>query len=140
MIIRMDSPDAIAKIKKAMADQTKGVSRAVLRVAERGKRIIQKRIQTGKSYTGADFAPYSEAYAKERKKRGRQVSRVDLNDTGRMLAAMQTRKAGTRAAQIFFVGGQENKKAYFNNKLRPFFGFSGTETNKLTDTFLKGFR
>ena len=45
------------------------------------------RINTsGVDWTGQKFSPYSPGWAKNRKKRGRQVAFVDFNDTGRLQA------------------------------------------------------
>ena len=51
-----------------------------------------------------------------------------------MLGAMTT-KANRRQAEIFFVGREQNKKASFNNKNRPFMGFNKREEKRLAKVF-----
>jgi hypothetical protein len=59
----------------------------VLRISLDQIALTKLRIQTrGDDYSGAQFAPYVPAYAKNRKKAGYQVGYVDFTRTGRMWA------------------------------------------------------
>ena len=54
--------------------------------------------------------------------------------TGQMLGAMTT-KANRRQAEIFFIGSNQNRKATFNNRTRPFMGFDKREEKRLAKVF-----
>lgn len=109
--------------------QQKGLSR----IAQMGIGIIQDRTEDGIGYKDGAFKPYSPSYAAFRASRGR-GQRPNLFFTGQMLGSM-TSKANHRRAEIFFARASESKKAAFNNKTRPFFGFSREGERKLLKEF-----
>jgi len=107
-----------------------------------GINMIQDRTESGRGYLGA-FRPYSPAYAKFRGNRGRKISPVDLNFTGRMLSSMATRKVSRGVQEIYFTRAEEARKAYFHNVTgagkgritRKFFGFNQNEKSMLGKFF-----
>lgn len=137
MKINLSSPGAMNQLSKLLKAQAAGIDKAILNTALRGTSIIKKRTQKGIGYVGGQFEKYSDSRAKARQERGLKTSVVDLMDTGKMLGSMQVRKSGRTSAQIYFVGAESNKKAYFNNRIRPFFGFNQSEANTLFDHFMK---
>ena len=128
-----------AKVRKALkdaGDEVKAKTKLGLsRAAQQGINIIQDRMDKGQEIEGGKFKPYTEKYAAFRAKEGKQPF-PNLQFTRGMRNAMTTR-ANSRMAEIFFTTGDEAKKAAFNDKSRPFFGFSNDEENKLSDIFFK---
>lgn len=125
-------------VKKLPAE----IDKALAATAMQGINIIQDRTEAGRGYLGA-FRPYSPAYAKFRGNRGRQITPVNLNFTGRMLSAVATRKVSRGVQEIYFTRAEEARKAYFHNVtgagkgriVRPFFGFNQKEKSMLGKFF-----
>lgn len=107
--------------------------RGLQRIALIGINIIQDRTADGQGYKDGAFKPYSESYAEFRAKKNRTLI-PNLTMTGQMLAAM-TSKANHKRAEIFFRGKNASGKAAYNNKTRPFFGFSRNEEQRLLRAF-----
>lgn len=112
------------------------IDRALAVTASQGINLIQDRTSAGRGYRGG-FVPYSPSYFKFRQKKGRQTSPVDLNFTGRMLGSMARRRIGRGVEEIYFTRSTESRKAFYNNRLRPFFGFNQTEKRQLSQVFRK---
>ena len=102
--------------------------RGLSRVAQIGINMILARTADGVGFKDGAFRPYSPAYAAFKSSRGGITPNLFLS--GNMLGAM-TSKANHRRAVIFFSRAKESKKAAFNNKTRPFFGFSRDEERQL---------
>ena len=105
--------------------------------------IIRTKTSKGIDYKGVPFAPYSEGYLKQLQREGKST-KVDLFNTGRMLAALNPsgrtlRKTGKNKISVNFSNAQMRKRALFNQVLnepkREFFGF-----NQRTESIIqKGF-
>ena len=108
------------------------VKKALSITAGKGKQIILDRTEKGVGFKGK-FEPYSEKYFIQKSKKDK-TGIVNLMMTGQMLGAMTT-KANRRQAEIFFIGSNQNKKATFNNKTRPFMGFDKREEKRLAKVF-----
>lgn len=134
MNITLGSAKLTARLKGLEQNLPKMIDEALEITASEGARNIIERGKKGKGYLGK-FAPYSPAYAKIRQKKGRQVSYVDLNDTGNMWGALSATMEKRGLAKIYFLDSISNKKAYFNNKTRPFFGFNRKDRKDLAKYF-----
>lgn len=122
-----------ARLNEIERDLPENLDKALAQTAYYGSNIIADRGKQGKGISGT-FAPYSPKYAEFRRKNGRGTN-VDLNFTGQMWASLAGFK-NRGYAEIKFSNALANKKAYFNNKLRPFFGFNATERRELLE-FMK---
>ena len=100
--------------------------------AQKGVQIIEDRTEKGIGFKGK-FKPYSEKYLIQKSKKDKSGI-VNLYMKGNMLGDMTT-KANRRQAEIFFIGSNQNKKATFNNKTRPFMGFDKREEKRLAKVF-----
>lgn len=108
------------------------VKKALSITAEKGVQIILDRTEKGIGFKGK-FKPYNKQYLFEKSKKDKSGI-VNLMMTGQMLGAMTT-KANRRQAEIFFIGSNQNRKATFNNKTRPFMGFDKREEKRLAKVF-----
>lgn len=135
--------DRLAKIERELPNE---LDTALFATAQMGEAIILDRTEKGQGIKGA-FAPYSILYAKAKregwpKTRNRSAFSgdpsgvVNLNVTGEMTSSMVAKK-GRGYAEIKFSKPSAARKAYFNNKTRPFFGFSRGERQRLVNYFKK---
>ena len=78
---------------------------------------IDDRTSKGKDFTGRSFSPYSTSYLKRKKARAGDLfsGRVDLNDTGKMQAAIN-HKAEKSRVTIGFNDPLSNAKASGHNR------------------------
>ena len=106
---------------------------ALAQTAYYGSNIMADRSKEGRGLLGA-FKPYTPKYAIFRRDHGR-GNVVDLNYTGQMWSSLTTFKR-RGYAEIKFSNALANRKAYFNNQRRPFFGFREAEKVKLLE-FMK---
>ena len=128
----------MAELNKLERELPSKIDNALFATAQLANQIILDRTEKGRSLTGAMFKKYSKGYALFRAKKGRQVSPVNLNFTGKMLSSMAVFK-GRGKATIKFSRAEETKKAYHNHvtNKRPFFGISKPERKRLTAYFAK---
>ena len=118
------------------------IDKALAVTALHGINMIEDRTESGGGYNGV-FRPYSEVYAKFRSKKGRQVTPVNLNFSGRMLSSMAARRVRRGVQEIYFTRSEEARKAYFHNVTgagkgritRKFFGFNQAEKSMLRKFF-----
>ena len=130
-------PRDLAKIaKQEERDVKRGIDKAIGLVGSLGKQIILKRTKVGEGVDGP-FKPYTAAYMSRLAIEGKPDSPVDLFNTGQMLRSMQVRQRGSRTAEIYFDNPEAAKKAAFNDRTRPFFGFNQKEENRLVALFNK---
>lgn len=123
----------LKKVQKSMAGQ---IDRALLQTAQFGTQLILDRTAKGQSYTGGGFEAYNPKYALFRQSKGRQVSPVNLNFSGKMLGSMASAKVKSGVAKIYFTRATEAKKAAMNDSRRPFFGFGRLEQERLRKFFI----
>jgi hypothetical protein len=84
----IDVSNYIKKVTKTIPrDIQKGLAQASLF----GIQQITEKTQKGQMPDGGRFRPYSKATRKDRAKRGRQISFVDLTDTGRMFRSLTSK-------------------------------------------------
>ncbi|GAF87814.1 unnamed protein product, partial [marine sediment metagenome] len=62
---------------------------------------IKKRTDEGRDVHGDSFDPYSDMWAENRRERGRETGRVDLNDTGNMWDGLNV-ESTDETTEIFF--------------------------------------
>ena len=146
-------PRDLAKItKQEQRDIKRGIDRAIGRVGSLGKQVILQRTEKGRGIDGP-FPSYSGSLTKgfwkgDKDKRGSgylayrkyelekvKPSKVNLNATGQMLRSMQVRQVNSRTAEIYFDNPEAAKKAAFNDRTRPFFGFNQKEEDRLVALF-----
>jgi hypothetical protein len=129
----------INKTKQAIPTQIqKGLAQASLY----GIQQITDKSQKGQLPDGGRFKPYKKSTRKDRARRGRQVSFVDLTDTGRMFRTL-TSKLSKSKATLFFRRQEENKKAFFletgtrHMQSRPFFAIARRDEDKIRQIFFR---
>jgi phage gpG-like protein len=127
----------IKKITKTIPrDIQKGLAQASLF----GIQQITDKTQKGQMPDGGRFRPYSKRTRKDRAERGRQISFVDLTDSGRMFRSL-TFKATRNKSTLFFRRQEENKKAFFHDTghgkmpQRPFFAIGRRDEDKIRSIF-----
>lgn len=129
-------PKQLEKIAKRIDDQiNKNKIKAMQATTLSGVTTIELRTQKSQSYKGRDFKEYSPKYAATRARAGLTTT-PDLSFKGTMLASL-TSKSDKKEGIIFFSRATESRKAAFNNKTRPFMGFSKKERGELADVYRK---
>ena len=133
----IDVSNYIKKITKTIPrDIQKGLAQASLF----GIQQITDKTQKGQMPDGGRFRPYSKKTRKDRAERGRQISFVDLTDSGRMFRSL-TFKATRNKSTLFFRRQEENKKAFFHDTghgkmpQRPFFAIGRRDEDKIRSIF-----
>lgn len=115
--------------KKKISEETQlALKKAGLKAIQ----IIQDRTARSQGVKGG-FKSYSLSYAVDRNKNGYPV-KPDLFRTGVMLGSMQARQKSDYA-EIYFNGREQNKKAFYNDKTRPFFDLTRKEQLEIQKLF-----
>ena len=120
--------------KKLPREVTKGLLCAGLQLKE----IILEKTDRGIDQDGKRFVPYSKSYSDEKGK-----TKVDLQDTNRMLQSITARPEGKNKVKLFFRSQREANKALFHQKglgnlpERKFFGFSRANEKAIQREFAK---
>jgi len=94
--------------------------------------MIKQRTAKGQGVEGA-FKAYSASYANDRRENGYPV-KPDLFRTGAMLGSMQARQK-SNYVEIYFNGQEQNKKAFYNDKIRPLFDLTNKEKSEIQKLF-----
>lgn len=136
--VTIDARGLERTLNNASVDIQRQIQKSLLKTAQFGTQIILDRTERGVGYKGK-FKPYSAPYKKIRSEKGRGLV-PDLNFSGRMLASIKQTNESKNVAKIYFGRAQEAKKAAFNDKLRPFFGFNSLEKDRLSKFFRKDFK
>ena len=106
---------------------------------------ITDKTQKGQLPDGGRLRPYKKSTRKSRLRKGRQVDRVDLTDTGRMFRSL-TSKITKSKGTLFFRRNEENKKAFFHDtgtrfmQARPFFAIGRRDEDKIRDIFFRSIK
>lgn len=129
MDMTFDSKALEAKLRKIEKQMPKKLDDALHATAGFGVQIIKRRTAKGIGYKGT-FEPYSARYAQHKMEERGGTAKPNLFYTGQMLGSLQHFK-GRAEATIGFTRKVESKKAYWNNKTRPFMGFSRNEKDRL---------
>ena len=142
-----DSKKLERELSKMQKSMPQAVDRALIQTAQFGTNVILDRTAKGVGYSG-QFKSYTPEYVKRKgqgwastgKTRGfggAPTSPVNLSLRGEMLGAMASAKVRSGITKIYFTRSTEAKKAAFNNKTRPFFGFNALEQDRLRKFFFK---
>ena len=100
------------------------------------KTAILHRTDRGQDMNRNTFVSYSPEYASAKGK-----SRVDLQDTNRMLQSIDSRVVSRNKVQVYFRSGREAMKAYWhqvgagNLPVRKFFGYDKKLENVIQRNF-----
>jgi hypothetical protein len=129
---------AIAALRGLNSDIQRAIPRALSRSGEKAKEIVINRTARGQGLNGA-FKKYSPDYIDFRKSKGR-GTKPDLNFSGRMLSNMDVKRVSTNKVIVGFKRKEEEKKAIWNQKSRPFMGIKTGEVSQIEDAFLKTFK
>jgi len=102
---------ALQSLRDAVPDEQRATEIAHDAADHAASLITQRVEQHGRDRHGRPFKPYAKSTKEQREKRGRQVSFVDLNDSGEMFAAMRTKALGKGRAMIYFSDPEQARKA-----------------------------
>ena len=143
--ITANTIDVSNYIKKFAKQMPGNIQKGLAQASLFGIQQITDKTQKGQMPDGGKFRPYSKRAKKDRAKRGRQISFVDLTDTGRMFRSL-TNKVTKNKATLFFRRQEENKKAFFHDKgigkmpQRPFFAIGRRDEDKIRSIFFKAIK
>ena len=121
------------------------IQMALAKASQFGIMRITDKTQSGELPDGGRFRPYKKSTRKSRLRKGRQVDRVDLTDTGRMFRSL-TSKITKSKGTLFFRRQEENKKAFFHEtgtrfmQPRPFFAIGRRDEDKIRDIFFRSIK
>lgn len=151
MIRVRTNPLRLERVTKDIAkDIEASKKRAMTRTVLAGVEIIEDRTSKGRGINGP-FKRYSESWARIRKELGKTSATPNLEfgyervgnqfkSRPSMLSALQGRADSKKSGIIFFTNREAAKRAAFNNKSRPFFGFNRKEERRLADVYLSGIK
>ena len=130
---------------KSISTKKKSATRKALnRVSNMAVLMITKRTQSGKLPDGGNMLPYAKSTKKTRRKKGRQISFVDLTDSGKMFRSLDFRTGGFKST-LFFANKEREKIASFHDSFgvgkkkvkRPFFAIGRKEEEQIKEEFSK---
>ena len=124
--------------------QKSAINSALNRVSNMAVLMITKRTQSGKLPDGGNMLPYAKSTKKTRRKKGRQISFVDLTDSGKMFRSLDFRTGGFKST-LFFANKEREKIASFHDSFgvgkkkvkRPFFAIGRKEEEQIKEEFSK---
>ena len=124
--------------------QKSAINSALSRVSNMAGLMITKRTQSGKLPDGGNMLPYAKSTKKTRRKKGRQISFVDLTDSGKMFRSLDFRTGGFKST-LFFANKEREKIASFHDSFgvgkkkvkRPFFAIGRKEEEQIKEEFSK---
>lgn len=111
---------------------SKELRTALAKAGSLAKQIILQRTEKGQGVEGK-FEQYTAKHAKRRKKNTLPAI-PDLRFTGEMFKAFNVRIKADYA-ELYFVSAEQNKKAFFNDKIRPFFDLNNKEKERVRKLF-----
>ena len=122
----------------------RAIKESLARVSAFGVKQITEKTQKGQKPDGGTFRPYAQSTKRDRQERGRQISFVDLTDTGRMFRSL-TFKTRSFSSSLFFRRSEENRKAAFHDfygagkgkVVRRFFAIGRKDEEKIRQLFFK---
>ena len=129
-------------IKKLQRTIPRDITKALNKVSAYAVDQIQTKTQKGELPDGGRFKPYAKSTRKSRQEKGRQVSFVDLTDTGQMFRSL-TWKAKGKQSTLFFRRQSENRKAAYHDffgagkkkVVRPFFSIGRKDEIQIQKRF-----
>jgi phage gpG-like protein len=143
--ITANTIDVSNYIKKVARQMPGNIQKGLAQASAFGIQQITEKTQKGQMPDGGRFRPYAKSTKKDRTERGRQISFVDLTDSGRMFRSL-TNKVTRNKATLFFRRQEENKKAFFHDTghgkmpQRPFFAIGRRDEDKIRSIFLKAIK
>ena len=131
-------------IKSIEVGMPNAIQQSLARVSAFGVKQITEKTQKGQKPDGGTFRPYAQSTKRDRQERGRQISFVDLTDTGRMFRSL-TFRTRSFSSELFFRRSEENRKAAFHDffgagrkkVVRPFFAIGRKDEEKIRQIFFK---
>ena len=118
------------------------IEQSLNRVSAYGVKQITEKTQKGQKPDGGTFEPYAKSTRKSRSEKGRQVTFVDLTDTGQMFRSL-TWNAKGKKSELFFRRQAENRKASYHDYfgagkkkvVRPFFSIGRKDEIQIQKRF-----
>jgi hypothetical protein len=99
---------------------------------------IFKRTEGGKDFNNKSFKPYAPSTKKQREKKGRTTSRVNLIFTDKMLTSIfRGIRATGRGVKIRLTGGAAKKAFFIEKKGRKFFSIRVKDAEKIASRVLQ---
>ena len=140
--IKANTIEVVKFLKSIERKVPKAITESLNRVSAYGVKQITEKTQKGIKPDGGRFEPYAQSTKKDRQKRGRQVSFVDLTDTGQMFRSL-TWKANRKKSSLFFRRQSENRKASYHDffgagkkkVVRPFFSIGRKDEIQIQKRF-----
>ena len=143
--IKANTIDVSNYLKRIAMQMPSNIQKGLAQASAFGVQQVTEKTQKGQMPDGGRFRPYSKRTRKDRAERGRQISFVDLTDSGRMFRSLTfkvTRSKGT----LFFRRQEENKKAFFHDTghgkmpQRPFFAIGRKDEDKIRSIFFRAIK
>lgn len=120
-----------SSLNRAMRAQRRIARKVVERLALTQIANINRRLDRGLNVDDSRMPDYSESYASQREKRGRQTKVRDLQDRGIMRRDMHNIPTGETSEQIAFGSARAKELAQYNQNVDPWFGISPADQQEL---------
>ena len=131
--VTIDTRKAKVQLERLSNNIKRAIPKSLNRAGEKTKELIINRTARGVGLNGA-FKRYNKSYRDFRSAKGRST-KPDLNFSGRMLSSMDVERRSTNKVIVGFKRKEEEKKAKFNQKTRPFFGVKTSEMGQIETAF-----
>jgi hypothetical protein len=135
--VTIDTRKAKVQLERLSNNIKRAIPKSLNRAGEKTKELIINRTARGVGLNGA-FKRYNKSYRDFRSAKGRST-KPDLNFSGRMLSSIDVERRSTNKVIVGFKRKEEEKKAKFNQKTRPFFGVKTSEMGQIENAFKKTF-
>jgi len=131
--VTIDTKKAKVQLERLSNNIKRAIPKSLNRAGEKTKELIINRTARGEGLNGA-FKKYNNSYRDFRSAKGRST-KPDLNFSGRMLSSIDVERVSTNKVIVGFKRKEEEKKAKFNQKSRPFFGVKTSEMGQIENAF-----
>lgn len=140
--IKANTIEVVKFLKSIERKVPRAIEESLNRVSAYGVKQITEKTQKGVLPDGGRLKPYAQSTKKARQEKGRQVSFVDLTDTGQMFRSL-TWKADRKKSTLFFRRQSENRKAAYHDffgagkkkVVRPFFSIGRKDEIQIQKRF-----
>ena len=140
--IKANTIEVVKFLKSIENKFQKAIEESLNRVSAYGVKQITEKTQKGVLPDGGRLKPYAQSTKKARQKKGRQISFVDLTDTGQMFRSL-TWKVDRKKSTLFFRRQSENRKAAYHDffgagkkkVVRPFFSIGRKDEIQIQKRF-----
>ena len=147
--VKYNSIEVKNYLKSILKRTPSAIEQSLNRVSAYGVKQITEKTQKGQKPDGGTFEPYAKSTRKSRSEKGRQVSFVDLTDTGQMFRSL-TWNAKGKKSELFFRRQAENRKASYHDYFgirkkgggkvyRPFFSIGRKDEIQIQKRFAQHF-